>query len=282
MNWLTNLVKPKIQALVNKKNDIPDTMWHKCPGCEKMLFHRDLQDNLRVCQHCGHHMRLDAKQRLELLFDGGRYHRVDFPCETKDPIKFKDTKKYVDRLKDYRHKTDEKDAIIVAEGKIDSVSVVVAAFNFSFMGGSMGVAVGEGLVRAAERAVETKLPLIAIPASGGARMQEGTLSLMQLPRTVIACEKVKEAKLPFLVLLSDPTTGGVAMLGDIAIAEPKAMIGFAGRRVIEQTIKSQLPDNFQTAEFLKEHGMVDAVVPRSEVRPTLSKLLKLIMTPKAS
>ena len=279
MNWLTNYVRPKLQALVRPK-DVPENLWHKCPSCGHMIFHRDLEKALNVCQHCGHHMRLPVKKRLEMLFDDGKYTRIELPKAAEDPLKFKDQKRYTDRLKDTRAKTGEHDAIIVAHGKMGGLSVVIAAFNFDFQGGSMGVAVGEGIVAAAELAVLQDAPLIVIPASGGARMQEGILSLMQMARTTVAVDRVKEKRLPYVVLLTDPTTGGVsasfAMLGDIAIAEPGCVIGFAGARVIESTIREKLPEGFQKAEYLLEHGMIDMVVPRKELRATVVRTLSLL------
>jgi acetyl-CoA carboxylase carboxyl transferase subunit beta len=280
MNWLTNFIRPKIRSIVGPK-DVPDNLWQKCPSCEGMLFHRDLAENLNVCNHCGYHMKISVAERLELLFDNGEYKRIDVPNVPADPLKFKDKKKYVDRLKDAQTKTGEKDAIVVALGEIGGCATVIAAFNFDFMGGSMGAAVGEGIVRAAETAVAHNASLIAIPASGGARMQEGMVSLIQLPRSVIAVRMVKDAGLPYIVLLTDPTTGGVsasfAMLGDIHMAEPGCMIGFAGKRVIEETIREQLPTGFQTAEYLKDHGMVDMVVARKDLKETLSRILNLLM-----
>ncbi len=280
MNWLTNFVRPKIQALI-RRPEIPDNLWIKCPGCEHMLFHRDLLENLSVCHHCNHHLRLEIAQRLEMLFDNGRYTETETPKVQADPLKFKDSKKYSDRLKDYRQKTERDDTVVVAYGLLGGQSTVVAAFNFSFMGGSMGMAAGQALLTAADMAVKTKSPLIVVTASGGARMQEGILSLMQMPRTIIAVEKVKEAGLPYITLLTDPTTGGVsasfAMLGDIAIAEPGAIIGFAGARVIEETIRQKLPDNFQKAEYLLEHGMIDMVVHRHKLKETLSQILQMIV-----
>ncbi len=280
MNWLTNFVRPKIQALI-RRPEIPDNLWIKCPGCEHMLFHRDLLENLSVCHHCNHHLRLEIAQRLEMLFDNGRYTETETPKVQADPLKFKDSKKYSDRLKDYRQKTERDDTVVVAYGQLGGQSTVVAAFNFSFMGGSMGMAAGQALLTAADMAVKTKSPLIVVTASGGARMQEGILSLMQMPRTIIAVEKVKEAGLPYITLLTDPTTGGVsasfAMLGDIAIAEPGAIIGFAGARVIEETIRQKLPDNFQKAEYLLEHGMIDMVVHRHKLKETLSQILQMIV-----
>jgi acetyl-CoA carboxylase carboxyl transferase subunit beta len=285
MNWITNYVRPKLQALV-RKAEVPDNLWDKCPACEKMIFHRDLEANHRVCTHCGHHMRLPAKRRLEMLFDDGAYTQIELPKTIQDPLKFRDRKRYTDRLKEAREKTREQDALIVAHGTMGRQRVVVAAFNFDFQGGSMGIAVGEGFLAAAKLAVLQQAPLIAIPASGGARMQEGILSLMQLPRTVIAVQEVREAGLPFIVVLADPTTGGVsasfAMLGDIAIAEPGAVIGFAGARVIEETIREKLPPGFQKAEYLLEHGLLDMVVHRHQLRDQLIKLLKLLLEPQPS
>ena len=285
MNWITNYVRPKLQALV-RKAEVPDNLWDKCPACEKMIFHRDLEANHRVCTPCGHHMRLPAKRRLEMLFDDGAYARIELPRTIQDPLRFRDRKRYTDRLKEARDRTQEQDAIIVAHGTIGGTRVVVAIFNFDFQGGSMGIAVGEGFLAAAKLAVLQQAPLIAIPASGGARMQEGILSLMQLPRTVIAVQEVKEAGLPFFVVLADPTTGGVsasfAMLGDIAIAEPGAVIGFAGARVIEETIREKLPPGFQKSEYLLEHGLLDMVVHRHQLRDQLARLLKLLVEPQPS
>lgn len=279
MSWLTNFVRPKIRALV-RKADVPENLWDKCSACGQMIFHRDLEANLRVCPHCGHHMRIGVQRRLALLFDGGKFERIELAAVPLDPLRFRDRKKYVDRLKEAQTKTEEQDAIVVAQGTIGGLKVVIAAFNFDFMGGSMGVAVGEGLVKAAEIAVARKAALIAIPASGGARMQEGILSLMQMPRSVISVDRVKEAGLPFIVLLTDPTTGGVsasfAMLGDIHISEPGAQIGFAGARVIEETIREKLPEGFQRAEYLLDHGIVDLVVARKDLSTELAKIIGLL------
>ncbi|TQV76196.1 acetyl-CoA carboxylase, carboxyltransferase subunit beta [Denitrobaculum tricleocarpae] len=286
MNWIANFVRPKIRALVNKP-DVPDNLWEKCPSCEQMVFHRELEANQRVCPHCNHHLRITARQRLDWLFDDSAYKAIELPETIVDPLKFRDRKRYTDRLKEAQAKNEDKEAIVVAHGEIGGSSVVVAAFNFSFMGGSMGMAVGEGLLAAARLAVLQNAALIVVPASGGARMQEGILSLMQMPRSVIAVDLVKEAGLPYIVLLSDPTTGGVsasfAMLGDIAIAEPGATIGFAGKRVIEETIRETLPEGFQRAEYLLDHGMVDMVVPRQELKVTLGRILNLlsVKTPSA-
>ncbi|TDQ83442.1 acetyl-CoA carboxylase carboxyltransferase subunit alpha [Dongia mobilis] len=279
MSWLTNFVRPKIRKLV-QKTDVPENLWDKCPSCGQMIFHRELNQNQRVCPHCGHHMRIDVKTRLELLFDEGKYERAETPRVATDPLKFRDRKRYTERLKEAQAKTEEQDAIVVAFGTMAGAPAVVAAFNFDFMGGSMGMAVGEGLVAAANLAVERKAALVAVPASGGARMQEGILSLMQMPRTTIAVDQVKEAGLPFIVLLTDPTTGGVsasfAMLGDIQIAEPGAQIGFAGARVIEETIREKLPEGFQRAEYLLDHGIIDMVVPRKELREQMGRIISLL------
>lgn len=284
MNWLTNFVRPKIRTILGR-TDVPENLWDKCPNCEKMVFHRDLEANQRVCPHCGHHLRLTAKRRFELLFDDGAYTRIELPKTVNDPLRFRDSKRYNDRLKDSREKTQEQDACAVAHGELGGMKVVIAAFDFTFMGGSMGIAVGEALLAASQLAVLQQAPLIVIPSSGGARMQEGILSLMQLPRTVIAAQDVKEAGLPFVVVLADPTTGGVsasfAMLGDIAIAEPGAVIGFAGARVIEETIREKLPAGFQRAEYLRDHGMVDLVCHRHELGATLARVLSLLTRPRA-
>ena len=280
MNWLSDIIRPRIQSLVPQK-DVPDNLWEKCPSCDGMLFSRDLETKHNVCYHCGHHLRITVKKRLEMLFDDGKYALIDVPSVAVDPLKFKDRKKYSERLKEHQNKSGHKDAITVAKGTIGGKNAVIAAFNFSFMGGSMGMAVGEGLVRGAEEAVKTKSAFITIPSSGGARMQESMLSLMQMPRSIVAVEMVKNAKLPYIVLLTNPTTGGVsasfAMVGDIHIAEPGATIGFAGRRVIEETVRETLPDDFQTAEYLKENGMVDMVVPREELHTEIGKILGIMM-----
>lgn len=282
MNWLTNFVRPKIRALV-RKADVPENLWDKCPQCAKMIFHRDLEANLRVCPHCGHHMRLSARRRLETLYDDGEYTRIELPKTPTDPLRFRDRKRYADRIKEAREKTGEQDAIIVAHGKLGGLPAVIAVLDFEFLGGSMGIAVGEAIVVAAKLAALQQAPLVVVPASGGARMQEGALSLMQLPRTVIAADEVKEAGLPFIVILTDPTTGGVsasfAMLGDIAIAEPGAVIGFAGARVIEETIREKLPPGFQRSEYLRDHGMIDMVVARHKLRETLVRIVRMLMTP---
>ncbi len=279
MNWLKNWVRPKLRELVGQR-EIPENLWHKCPKCEQMIFHRDLAANLRVCPHCGHHMRLSVVERLKMLFDDGAYQTIELPEAISDPLRFRDSKRYAERLRDARSKNGTQDALSVAHGKMGGMNVVIAAFNFDFMGGSMGIAVGEGLLAAARLAVVQDAPLIVVPASGGARMQEGILSLMQMVRTTLAVEDVREAGLPYLVVLTDPTTGGVsasfAMLGDITVAEPGAVIGFAGARVIEQTIRAKLPEGFQRAEYLYDHGMVDMVVNRHDLRATLVRIIDLL------
>jgi acetyl-CoA carboxylase carboxyl transferase subunit beta len=284
MNWLTNFVLPKIRAVVAKK-DVPDNLWHKCPSCGQMLFHREIEANLYVCGSCGHHLRLPPERRLALLFDDGRYTAIELPKTVPDPLKFRDRRLYTERLKEAQAKAGvSRDALLVAHGTVGGIPTVVAVFDFDFLGGSMGVAVGEGMLAAARLAVLQEAVLLVVPASGGARMQEGILSLMQMSRTALAVEMVKEAKLPYLVLLTDPTTGGVsasfAMLGDITLAEPGAVIGFAGARVIEETIREKLPEGFQRAEYLLEHGMVDMVVPRRELRDTLQRMIGLLRRPE--
>jgi acetyl-CoA carboxylase carboxyl transferase subunit beta len=286
MNWITNSVLPKIKALVQQR-EVPDNFWTKCPSCDQMIFHRQLEENLQVCPHCDHHMRLDAETRLKSLFDDGDYTKIELPKQaTVDPLKFRDKKRYTDRLKEAQAKTGSQDAILIAHGQLGGMPVVAGVFSFAFMGGSMGVAVGDALLRAAELAVAQKAALVVFPSSGGARMQEGILSLMQMPRTVIATEIVKDAGLPFVVVMTNPTTGGVtasfAMLGDIHLAEPGAIIGFAGQRVIEETIREQLPEGFQRSEYLLEHGMVDKVVRRHDIKATLATLLGMIGNPRPS
>jgi len=282
LNWLTNYVRPKIRALV-QRSEVPENLWAKCPACEQMIFHRELAANLSVCTHCGHHLRLSAKARLDATFDGAVYETIALPAVPSDPLKFRDKKRYADRLKEARATLGERDALLVGHGKLGGAEIVAAAFDFAFMGGSMGAAVGEGLLTAARLAVKKKAPLIVFPSSGGARMQEGIVSLMQMPRSIIAVELVKEAGLPYIVVLTDPTTGGVtasfAMLGDIAIAEPGAVIGFAGARVIEETIREQLPKGFQRSEYLLDHGMLDMVVHRHKLRDALIKVIDLLTNP---
>jgi acetyl-CoA carboxylase carboxyl transferase subunit beta len=283
MNWISEWALPKIKTLFGAPREVPENLWHKCPACEQMIFHRDLERNMHVCTHCGHHMRVGARQRLDYTLDAG-WSRIELPKAPQDPLRFRDQRRYVDRLRETQTKTAQEDAVVVAHGTIEGSKVVAAAFEFSFMGGSMGAGVGEALVTAARLAVLQDAPLVVFTASGGARMQEGAISLMQMPRTVIATRMVKEAGLPYIVVLCDPTTGGVtasfAMLGDIQIAEPNALIGFAGARVIEQTVREKLPEGFQRAEYLLEHGILDMVVKRGDMRATLSRLIGLLRVPE--
>ena len=280
MNWLTNYVLPKIRAFTRK--DVPDNLWKKCPACEQMLFHRELAANFEVCRNCGHHFRIGSQARFKMLFDDGAFELLELPKVAVDPLRFRDRKRYTERLRDSQAAHGPgSEAVAVAEGRIGGLPVVAAAFDFGFMGGSMGIAVGEALLVAARRAVGREAALVVVPASGGARMQEGILSLMQMPRTTIAVQRLRDAGLPYIVVLTDPTTGGVtasyAMLGDIHIAEPGAHICFAGPRVIQQTIREQLPEGFQRAEYLLAHGMIDMVVHRHKMRETLSRICQLMM-----
>ncbi|MGE0409217.1 MAG: acetyl-CoA carboxylase, carboxyltransferase subunit beta [Amphiplicatus sp.] len=280
MSWLSNLTPPGVKNIFKRQDSNADTLWEKCSGCGEMIFHRDLEAAQRVCPSCGHHMRISTNERLKTLFDGGAYEKIELPEPVADPLKFRDEKKYVDRLKEYRKKTGRGDAIEVAAGAIESLPVVVAVQDFDFMGGSMGMAIGEAMLKAAEEAVRRGRPLIVFTASGGARMQEGVLALMQMPRTTIAVQMMREARLPYIVVLTHPTTGGVtasfAMLGDVQLAEPGALVGFAGPRVIEQTIRETLPEGFQRAEFLRDKGMVDLVVHRHELRGALARILRVL------
>ncbi|MEX2449733.1 MAG: acetyl-CoA carboxylase, carboxyltransferase subunit beta [Rhodospirillales bacterium] len=281
MNWLKDWIRPKLRELVGGQKEIPENLWHKCTSCDAMIFHRDLTQNLHVCPHCSFHMRINAEERLKMLFDDGAFETIEITAAVVDPLKFRDQRKYAERLKQAQNKRGKTDALAVASGKIGGMESVVAALDFEFMGGSMGITVGDGILDAARLAVKKEAPLIVVSSSGGARMQEGILSLMQLPRTTLAVEDVKSAGLPYIVVLADPTTGGVtasfAMLGDIAIAEQGAVIGFAGARVIEQTIRETLPEGFQRAEYLLEHGMVDMVVHRKDLRDTLIRVLDLLL-----
>lgn len=284
MNWITNFVRPKFEKLVSKK-DVPDNLWTKCPGCSAMLFHRELEETHQVCHHCGHHLRMDATKRLRLIYDNGEFTEIPLPKVVADPLKFRDQKRYADRLKDAQSKTGRDDALIIAKGRVGGKALVTAVFDFAFMGGSMGMAVGSGLVEAANTAIKERAALLVIPASGGARMQEGILSLMQMPRSIAAIKRVKDEGLPYFVLLTDPTTGGVtasfAMVGDVHMAEPGCLIGFAGARVIESTIREVLPQGFQRAEYLLDHGMIDMIVPRKEQAKTIAKLLDLLQVKQA-
>jgi acetyl-CoA carboxylase carboxyl transferase subunit beta len=280
MNWITNFVRPKINSMLGRR-EMPDNLWIKDPETGEMVFHKDLEENQFVIPASGYHMKISARERLKFFFDGGKYEVLENPKVAQDPLKFRDEKRYVDRLKDAKSKTSLEDAVLSAQGTIEGLPVVVTVQDFAFMGGSLGMAAGEALIHAFETARQRKRPLILFAASGGARMQEGILSLMQLPRTTVAVDRLKEAGLPYIVVLTNPTTGGVtasyAMLGDVHIAEPGALIGFAGPRVIEQTIREKLPDGFQRAEYLMEHGMVDMVVSRLDMKKTVSNLLKLLL-----
>jgi acetyl-CoA carboxylase carboxyl transferase subunit beta len=278
MSWLTEYVRPRIRTLLGRR-DVPENLWTQCPSCQQMIFHADLQKGQKVCSACGHHMRVTAAERLNWTMDAG-YTRIELPKAPADPLKFRDSQAYPARLKAARDSTHLDDGIVVAHGAICGQKSVVAVMAFEFMAGSMGAAVGEGIVAAARLAVLQDAPLVIFTASGGARMQEGVVSLMQMPRTVIATRMVKEAGLPFITVLTDPTTGGVTasftMLGDIQIAEPGALIGFAGARVIEQTVREKLPEGFQRAEYLLEHGIVDMVVKRQDMAQTLARVIGLL------
>ncbi len=280
MNWITNYVRPTINSLFSRR-EVPENLWTKCDECGTMLFHRELSENLYVCNSCGHHMNITPRERFAGLFDGEIFAEVEVPQPVADPLHFRDQKKYPDRMKAAQKTTGEKEAMLVAEGDMGRTPIVAAAQDFSFMGGSMGMYVGNAIVAAAERAVELGRPLILFSAAGGARMQEGILSLMQMPRTTVAVEMLKEAGLPYIVVLTHPTTGGVtasyAMLGDVHIAEPNALICFAGPRVIEQTIREKLPEGFQRAEYLLDHGMLDRVTPRTEMRDELITITRMLL-----
>ncbi len=280
MNWINNVVRPKLQGIWKKK-DVPDDLWVKCPDTGQLIFHKDLEDNLYVVPGSDYHMRMRAADRLNMIFDDARYEVIEAIKGVVDPLSFKDQKKYADRLKDARAKTEMEDAVLVGQGLLDRLEVVAAVQDFAFMGGSLGSDAGGAIVAGMTRALEIKSPFVLFVASGGARMQEGIFSLMQMPRTTVALQRLRDAGLPYIVVLTDPTMGGVtasyAMLGDIHIAEPGALIGFAGPRVIEQTIREQLPNGFQRSEYLLEHGMVDLVVHRHELRSTLGRLCALLM-----
>lgn len=285
MNWITNYVRPKLNSMLGRR-DMPENLWIKDPSTGEMVFHKDLESNQWVIPASGHHMRIPAKDRLRFFFDEGKYETLESPKVVTDPLKFRDEKKYIDRLKDYRNRTQQDDCIINALGTIDGLPIVATVQDFGFMGGSLGMAAGEAIIKAAETAIAKKRPLVLFTASGGARMQEGILSLMQMPRTTVAVEMLKEAGLPYIVVLTNPTFGGVtasyAMLGDIHIAEPGTMIGFAGARVIEQTIREKLPEGFQSAEYLLDHGMIDMVTSRLEMKETIVRLLKIMLKQPAS
>ena len=281
MNWITNYVRPKINSMLGRRTDMPENLWIKDPETGEMVFHKDLESNQFVIPASGHHMKISAKERLKYFFDDGKYEVLENPKVVQDPLKFRDEKRYTDRLKEAKAKTSLEDAILNGAGTIDGLPVIVTVQDFAFMGGSLGMAAGEGFIAAAHAAIEHKCPLVVFTAAGGARMQEGALSLMQMARTTLAIQELKKAQLPYIVVLTDPTTGGVtasyAMLGDIHLAEPGALIGFAGPRVIETTIREKLPEGFQRAEYLVEKGMVDRVVPRAELPEVLGALMSMLM-----
>ena len=278
MNWISEVVRPKIKTLF--KRETPDNSWIKCPESGQVVFHKDVEANQWVIPGSNHHMRVSATQRLKLMFDGGTWLDVPLPEVAADPLKFRDEKRYSDRLRDARTKTGQQDAFKIGFGRVDELPMTIAVQDFGFMGGSLGMAAGEAFIKGAETAVERRTPYVLFAASGGARMQEGILSLMQMPRTTVAVRRLRGARLPYIVVLTNPTTGGVtascAMLGDVHLAEPGALIGFAGPRVIEQTIREKLPDGFQRAEYLKEHGMVDMVIHRHELKRTVAGLCRLL------
>jgi acetyl-CoA carboxylase carboxyl transferase subunit beta len=281
MNWITDHVPPRIKSFFQRR-DMPENLWTKCESCGQMIFHRELREKLNVCPGCGFHMAITPRERFKALFDGGIFTEIAVPEATPDPLHFRDSKRYTDRMKEARKNTGEPEAMLVAQGDIHGLTTVCAGQDFSFMGGSMGMAVGNAMLAAAETAVKHKAPLVVFTAAGGARMQEGILSLMQMPRTTIAVEMVRESRLPFIVVLTHPTTGGVtasyAMLGDVHLAEPDALICFAGPRVIEQTIRETLPEGFQRSEYLLDHGMIDRVVTRARLRNELGMILRLLMS----
>lgn len=280
MNWITNYVRPRINSIFSRR-EIPENLWCKCDNCGTMLFHRELSENLNVCTQCGHHMPISPRARFRSFFDGGVFTEVDVPQPAADPLHFRDQKKYPDRMKAAQKSTGESEAMLVARGEIGRTPIVAAGQDFSFMGGSMGMYVGNAIIAAAQEAVKLKRPLILFSAAGGARMQEGILSLMQMPRTTVAVQMLREARLPYIVVLTHPTTGGVtasyAMLGDVHIAEPNALICFAGPRVIEQTIREKVPEGFQRAEYLLDHGMLDRVIGRTEMREELITMTRILL-----
>jgi acetyl-CoA carboxylase carboxyl transferase subunit beta len=285
MNWMSNVVPPKIRSLLRR--DTPENLWVKCPESGQLVFHKDLEANLMVVPGSGYHMAISPRPRLAALYDEGVYETLPSPEAPIDPLKFRDIKRYADRLKEHRLKTGSSDAVLAAIGRIEGQEIVIAVHDFAFQGGTLGLAAGEAIVAAMTLAIEKRAPFVIFTASGGARMQEGMFSLMQMARTTVTVQRLRAARLPYIVVLTNPTTGGVtasyAMLGDIQIAEPGAVIGFAGARVIEQTVRQRLPEGFQRAEFLREHGMVDMVVNRLEMRATLARLCRMLTkTPQAT
>ncbi|MEM1346069.1 MAG: acetyl-CoA carboxylase, carboxyltransferase subunit beta [Pseudomonadota bacterium] len=280
MNWISDYVPPKLKTFFQRR-EMPENLWAKCDACGQMIFHRELAENLNVCPACGHHMHITPRARFRAFFDGGLFTEIAVPEPLADPLGFRDEKRYTERMREARRRTAEHEAMLVVRGQLYGQSVVVAGQDFSFMAGSMGLYVGNALLAAAEAAVESASPLIVFTTAGGARMQEGILSLMQMPRTTVAVDQVREAGLPFIVVLTHPTTGGVtasyAMLGDVHLAEPDALICFAGPRVIEQTIRETLPEGFQRSEYLLDHGMIDRVVERAKMRQEIAQILRMLM-----
>jgi acetyl-CoA carboxylase carboxyl transferase subunit beta len=281
MAWFRKTKKPKAVRMDRPRSTVPEGLWVKCEGCKEIVYSRDLDRNLRVCPKCGYHFRIDARTRISLLLDDPQPKELFAAVSPVDPLGFRDSKRYRDRLKSYQQAVGERDAVIVVQGALEEIPVILASMEYRFIGGSMGSVVGEKITRAAERALERKWPLIVVSASGGARMQEGVLSLMQMAKISAALARLRTARLPYLSVLTDPTTGGVtasfAMLGDLNIAEPGALIGFAGPRVIEQTIRQSLPEGFQRSEFLLDHGFLDLVIERSEMKETLARCLRHLL-----
>ncbi len=279
MNWIKETVLPKFKAFVNRR-ETEENLWVKCKSCNQMIFHKEYKNNLNVCKSCGYHGYMSARGRLNYLFDDASTEKIEIENISEDPLKFKDLKKYSERIKEAKIKTNLKDAVLTEYGLINNLPCVISSFDFAFMGGSMGRTVGNAILKGSQEAIERKCSYLIIPSSGGARMQEGIFSLMQLPKSVIAVNNLKKHSLPYIILFTNPTTGGVtasfAMLGDIHLAEPGAVIGFAGRRVIEKTVKENLPDNFQKSEYLLSHGMIDIVVPRNEQKEKIAKMIKIL------
>ena len=283
MSWLTKILPPKIKREqgAQRRTNLPEGLWSKCPSCEEVLYATDLEKNLQVCPKCGHHNRLNARQRLDFLLDGEARQEIGANVEPVDSLKFKDSKKYPDRIKEAVKASGESDSFVVIQGAIKGMPVVASSFEFDFMGGSMGSVLGERFVRGVQKAIELKAPFICVTASGGARMQEGLFSLMQMAKTTAALAKLADEGLPFISILTDPTMGGVsasfAFVGDVVIAEPNALIGFAGPRVIEQTVREKLPEGFQRSEFLLEKGAIDMIVDRREMRDQVARVMALLL-----
>ena len=280
MNWFKKIVPPGLKKIFSKRSSTKD-LWLKCNSCEAMLFHKDAKENLYVCNECDNHMRISAKERFNQLLDQGSIKYIEDPIVPIDPLKFRDERKYIDRLKDSKKKTKIADSVVIGYGSINKINVTMAVHDFQFMGGSLGMAAGESIIKAIKHSLDNHCPFILCASSGGARMQEGILSLMQMPRTTIMIQALREKRIPYIVLLTNPTTGGVtasyAMLGDIHIAEPNALIGFAGPRVIENTIKENLPDGFQKSEYLLDHGMIDMVSHRKDLKNNITSILDILM-----